>query len=345
MALLVHRALLYARLRKIKDLRASLLTRFIEPAHRYSCRTIRSKSFIDRGPHTEKDRGKSSFLVCMDLTGLSPYAYLPLATPKGGWGHVQSAEASCIIFKKDYGTLRLYSGRVGSGESLEERIWAWYTSVSLSRALPYALPVLALWVPVYSCTYHRPSRAFVTTRRRKAAAKSRPRLDDEPASRSTILRRAEKGTNGARVAARAAARVSRLLVGALGFYLLAFHALSNLPLSDPLLYGIHARFWMQPHLALCCFAGLGIDCLLRICGRKSVPLVVVLIALQIRVGLEPNGLSPGAPGGLYSRSLGLHTAHPAHFFGDYARTPQTLATNALTHQLRSTMDVYSTCQQ
>ena len=108
-------------------------------------------------------------------------------------------------------------------------------------------------------------------------------------------------------------------MGSLGFYLLAFHALSNLPLSDPLLYGIHARFWMQPHLALCCFAGLGIEGFLRICGRKSVPLVVVIIALQIRVGLEPHGLSPGAPGGVYSRSLGLHTAHPAHFFGDYAR--------------------------
>jgi hypothetical protein len=108
-------------------------------------------------------------------------------------------------------------------------------------------------------------------------------------------------------------------VGALGFYLLAFHALSNLPLNDPLLYGIHARFWMQPHLALCCLAGLGIEGFLRICGKKVHVLVVVIIALQIRVGLEPSGLSPGAPGGVYSKTLGLSTAYPAYFFGDYAR--------------------------
>ena len=41
------------------------------------------------------------------------------------------------------------------------------------------------------------------------------------------------------------------------FYLIAFHALSNLDLSTPLTYGVHERFWMQPKCAPF-FLGLGI---------------------------------------------------------------------------------------
>ena len=37
-----------------------------------------------------------------------------------------------------------------------------------------------------------------------------------------------------------------------------FHFLANMPLDDPLLYGVHARFWQQPHVLACVFLGLGI---------------------------------------------------------------------------------------
>lgn len=43
------------------------------------------------------------------------------------------------------------------------------------------------------------------------------------------------------------------------FYTLIWHAVfSNLPLSAPMPYGVHARFWMQPNIFLCVFAGVGI---------------------------------------------------------------------------------------
>ena len=42
------------------------------------------------------------------------------------------------------------------------------------------------------------------------------------------------------------------------FYLIAFHALSNLDLSTPLTYGVHERFWMQPNVCAFFFLGLGI---------------------------------------------------------------------------------------
>ena len=328
-ALIVHRALLYARLRKIKDLRiASLLTGlalsnqhtailFVVP--------LGARALSIAAPTLKKRPREVIILGLYGLLGLSPYAYLPLSKPKqGGWGHVRSIKGFMHHFlRRDYGTLRLYSGRVGSGESLMERVEAWYTSVSFVQGpLPYALPVLALFGACLLLYVPPPQQELCDDAssqgggKRSAKARRRARVQEY-----NQQRRAEKGSSKTvkRVAARGCRESLALLLGALGFYLLAFHALSNLPLSDPLLYGIHARFWMQPHLALCCLAGLGIEGFIRLCGKKFHVLVVVIIALQIRVGLEPQGLSPGAPGGVYSRSLGLHTAHPAYFFGDYAR--------------------------
>lgn len=48
------------------------------------------------------------------------------------------------------------------------------------------------------------------------------------------------------------------LMTALAVYLIVFHWLSNMPLDDPLLFGVHARFWMQPNLVVFVFCGVGI---------------------------------------------------------------------------------------
>lgn len=45
---------------------------------------------------------------------------------------------------------------------------------------------------------------------------------------------------------------------ALAVYLIVFHWLSNMPLDDPLLFGVHARFWMQPNILVFVFCGVGI---------------------------------------------------------------------------------------
>jgi hypothetical protein len=41
------------------------------------------------------------------------------------------------------------------------------------------------------------------------------------------------------------------------FYLFVFHYLSNLPLNEELLFGVQARFWMQPNAIFFLFAGIG----------------------------------------------------------------------------------------
>ncbi|CAB1110766.1 unnamed protein product [Ectocarpus sp. CCAP 1310/34] len=47
------------------------------------------------------------------------------------------------------------------------------------------------------------------------------------------------------------------LLAALVLYLVVFHWLSNMPLDDPLLFGVHARFWMQPNIVVFVFCGVG----------------------------------------------------------------------------------------
>ena len=48
------------------------------------------------------------------------------------------------------------------------------------------------------------------------------------------------------------------LLVALAVYVVVFHLLSNLPLDDPLLFGVHARFWMQPNIVVFVFCGAGV---------------------------------------------------------------------------------------
>jgi hypothetical protein len=55
--------------------------------------------------------------------------------------------------------------------------------------------------------------------------------------------------------------VGPLLVFTLYFYLAVFHTLANMPLDNPLLFGIHARFWQQPNWLVCLFVGVGLHLL------------------------------------------------------------------------------------
>lgn len=52
--------------------------------------------------------------------------------------------------------------------------------------------------------------------------------------------------------------VSRLIFSALIIYTSVFHALANLPLSSAMPRMVHQRFWMQAHLIIFWFSGIGI---------------------------------------------------------------------------------------
>lgn len=78
------------------------------------------------------------------------------------------------------------------------------------------------------------------------------------------------------------------LVSAYSFYMVLFHCLSNLPLDQPLYFGVHMRFWMQGHIVAFAVVGLGFGKALRI-----LPSGVPRTALGAAVCLGMVGLQVG----------------------------------------------------
>lgn len=68
------------------------------------------------------------------------------------------------------------------------------------------------------------------------------------------------------------------------FYIIVFHSLSNMPLDDKLLYGVHQRFWMQLNIISFLFAGIGLDILLRMFQKANwikYSVVTILVLYQL----------------------------------------------------------------
>ena len=172
----------------------------------------------------------SSFLL-----GLLPYLYLLYigshAPKPGSWGHLATIEGFLHHFlRKDYGTFQLYSGNVGGIKAgLVSRTIAYFEDLTFHQGL-YLTPALAAigtLISLYPLKFSAPS------------------IQNPPMSSSSIIDDRE------------ASFTPLLLVLCLPFYLLVFHSLSNLPLDDPLLYGVHQRFWMQPSILVFIFSGVG----------------------------------------------------------------------------------------
>jgi hypothetical protein len=175
------------------------------------------------------------------VAGLSPYLYLVAVgrfSPKAGsWGDLSTLPGLLHHMRRaDYGTFRLYSGRLTGDssaiEDLSKRIMLWAQDLSLRQGVVGAVPVLsllgALWL---------------------------------------LLQRSRPPSQ----------TCSAVLCSALLFYLLVFHFLSNMPLDDQLLFGVHARFWQQPNVLLFAFAGPGLYAIFRraptLCAAISAGLV------------------------------------------------------------------------
>jgi hypothetical protein len=90
---------------------------------------------------------------------------------------------------------------------------------------------------------------------------------------------------GANQTANPSSNVWKLILFALAFYLVVFHSLSNLPLSNPLLYGIHARFWMHPNILVFVLIGIGVENLIHTASHGSpsrlIALMIIVIVLPV----------------------------------------------------------------
>ena len=189
------------------------------------------------------------------------------------------------FLRKDYGTFRLFSGSTGNEvEGTIERTVAYIQDIVVHQGY-YIAPLFAVlgalgWIwntldvcPRYLTSYqtqYTSIRSEIDTKitsktiidkkkKNKVIMSSVSNLDiDAPKESSNgSMEVNQKHTLNVRPSETAYFPVALLL--SYVFYFAVFHSLSNLPLSDKLLFGVHQRFWMQPNVILFIWAGIGYD--------------------------------------------------------------------------------------
>lgn len=210
------------------------------------------------------------------LAGLLPYAYMPITSTlnpqPGSWGDVTSVLGFIHHLRRaDYGTFRLFSTN-DETEGLWTRLYLYAVDLS-TREIPLHLAFPVVILGIWSSLRLAGPKA--------AASHDGPKIS-------------AFGVN---------------LVALYAFYMLAFHSLSNLPLKERLLYGVHMRFWQQPNVIVFIWVGLGFQYLLNAVARikSSIALAaaqatcLVLVAIQVGTWYE------------------LMDQSNAYFIRDYAR--------------------------
>jgi hypothetical protein len=192
---------------------------------------------------------RAAALAGAGFAGLLPYAHLPLAHTfwrgPGTWGDSSTLGGFFRHFTRaDYGTFRLLA-REGATETPLARTREYVRNLRELQLPTGALLALPLVVAA-ATLFAQPLGALFS------AAAAAPRRG---AGRDVA--RGAAGNALAFAARSAGAAPAALLPAALAFYFLVFHGLSNMPLGDPLLYGVHARFWMQPNALVFCMVGVG----------------------------------------------------------------------------------------
>lgn len=183
---------------------------------------------------------------------------MTLRPQPGSWGDVTTlAGWFHHVRRGDYGTFRLFST-----DDKHEDVWTrlWLYAVDLStREVPLhlAAPVLTLGI----ATTLQPMRGATASTTRRSGATTDPKD----------------------------ASVGWLLLATYTFYMLVFHSLANLPLSEGLTYGVHMRFWQQPNVIVFLWLGVGLSRALEL-----------LTQFAVRVSSSSNSVMPSAIAALAS---------------------------------------------
>jgi hypothetical protein len=216
------------------------------------------------------------------IFGFAFYLYLPLSVlvnhRHGSWGYVGSFSGFLHHFlRKDYGTFQLFSGKTGKqNENMLERhaaYWKDFTEVqsysSLFSLLVFVGVIVSIIIAVrYDFSYKTDDAEsktgqsmFVNTSEVQSQLSSSGKKNKKgskiPASQP--IRQLTKSNEIASISQTECRWTPVVLIFTEIFYLCVFHTLSNLPLSDKLLYGVHQRFWMQPNILLFIWIGIGIN--------------------------------------------------------------------------------------
>ena len=219
------------------------------------------------------------------VLGLLPYMYLPVASiyfPKrGAWGDMSSWMGFFRHLRRaDYGTFQLYS-RNDQTEGLSERLAAHAWDYAERQSLWCVGPILSLVGVACCCQTALKSCGRGRKIRNNSLSPKKVKREEQgvDASPTEFLPETKSEPIQAGVA----------LVCFFVFYELGFHSLSNLPLDNKLLFGIHARFWMQPNVLLFVWLGIGLVWIaqqVRVYSLDRVTIVasalsILLVALQL----------------------------------------------------------------
>ena len=246
------------------------------------------RSYITANPST------FLFLSVSFIAGLLPYAYLPIASvysPKpGSWGQVDTLSGFLHhILRKDYGTFQLFSGEQGkTAEGFGARNAAFLTDfVGLQTGLSdvkewndYGTACLAVVVlGMCACVWQLPwgntgkgrkglvsdvKKTVTSPEKSSGKAAKRNEITSQTVDSSTTKPASNTSVPESKLSLcpYECSITPIILVLTLVFYFTVFHSLSNLPLKDRLLYGIHQRFWMQPNIIMFAFMGVGVNAVL-----------------------------------------------------------------------------------
>ena len=225
------------------------------------------------------------------LFGILPYAYLPIAAliaPKpGSWGQVDTFNGFLHhVLRRDYGTFQLFSGEQGkSAEGFSARNDAYLLDFSGTQTSStgtkeigivgnISLVLILIGVLVGLTQVSIQSNNTKNTKNIKKSTQTpiksnRKTAVSDTRTTSTTMKTNEFNTNKQIESNNIVLNIfecsftSVVLVVTFVFYFSVFHSLSNLPLRDRLLYGVHQRFWMQPNILMFIWLGIGWNAL---CG-------------------------------------------------------------------------------
>lgn len=215
------------------------------------------------------------------VTGLSPYAYLVWAAqyhPKGSWGDTSNIYGLLRhVLRAEYGTFRL--GFVEGSETAMQRIWIYLkftneqmhsmplviTSCYLVYMLAKVMASAAANRAQQSTSIQQPSSTQKQRRKNKSTANN-----DQPVKIIEEENAIAGVTND-----NLYLLLLLILFGNWLFYTITWHAIfSNLPLSSPMPFAVHARFWMQPNITLTVLLGcFFVELLLSLRFIRSLPLM------------------------------------------------------------------------
>ena len=195
------------------------------------------------------------------VVGLLPYLFLPWSShvvndDTNAWGELATWEGFLAhVLRAEYGTFSLASKEATYRKSDFIKTWSYYLSdvVDQTSNFGWALALLALLVwtkHTALARWHSPSTKVSMTTSSKAPPPSAVRGGTSPAA-MTDLREdgSEKGCLWSDPALP--------LLASWILYTCFFHYLCNLPIEQPLFFGVQQRFWIQPLMVMSMWIGRG----------------------------------------------------------------------------------------